>query len=45
MHKVADQVESSINIPLLHIDDTTAKNLGENGIKVVSLLGTAFTME
>lgn len=45
MHKVADQVEASLQIPLLHIADTTAEKLVAEGIKTVGLLGTAFTME
>ncbi len=45
MHKVADQVEQAVDIPLLHIADATAEVLIENGVKKVGLLGTAFTME
>jgi aspartate racemase len=45
MHKVAPQIEKSIEIPLLHIADATAQTLVQEGIKTVGLLGTAFTME
>jgi len=45
MHKVAPEIEASIQIPLLHIADTTAEALVNEGIKSVGLLGTAFTME
>ncbi len=45
MHKVAPQVQSAINIPLIHIADATAKVLIKDSIKKVGLLGTAFTME
>lgn len=45
MHKVAPQIESGINIPLIHIADATAEVLKSQGIKKVGLLGTAFTME
>lgn len=45
MHKVAPQIEKSIDIPLLHIADATAQHLVQEGIKTVGLLGTAFTME
>ncbi len=45
MHKVAPQIESVINIPLLHIADATADKLLESGIDSVGLLGTRFTME
>jgi aspartate racemase len=45
MHKVADQVEASLQIPLVHIADATAERLVADGIKTVGLLGTTFTME
>lgn len=45
MHKVADQVEAAVSIPLLHIADATAEKLVEDGVTQVGLLGTRFTME
>ncbi|KGY13899.1 aspartate racemase [Vibrio tubiashii] len=45
MHKVADQVEEAVSIPLLHIADATGDELKRQGISKVGLLGTAFTME
>jgi aspartate racemase len=45
MHKVAPEIEKAINIPLLHIADARAEVLVHKGIKIVGLLGTAFTME
>ena len=45
MHKVADQVQAAIGIPLLHICDVTAAAVVGSGISVIGLLGTAFTME
>ncbi|RTZ17287.1 aspartate/glutamate racemase family protein [Vibrio aquaticus] len=45
MHKVAEQVEEAISIPLLHIADATGAELVRQGITKVGLLGTAFTME
>jgi len=45
MHKMAEDVESSITIPLLHITDATAEKIKEKGFKKVGLLGTKFTME
>ncbi|MEO3781044.1 aspartate/glutamate racemase family protein [Micromonospora sp. B11E3] len=45
MHKVADQVEAAIDIPLLHLADATAAAVGAAGLDTVGLLGTAFTME
>ena len=45
MHKVAEKIEQSLSIPLVHIADATAEQLVANGIKRVGLLGTQFTME
>lgn len=45
MHKVAPEIEAQISIPILHIADATAKQLQQNGIERVGLLGTRFTME
>ncbi|MBN0989283.1 aspartate/glutamate racemase family protein [Amphritea pacifica] len=45
MHKVAQQVEAAVSIPLLHIADATAEQLKADGIETVGLLGTRFTME
>ncbi|NOI35956.1 aspartate/glutamate racemase family protein [Vibrio cyclitrophicus] len=45
MHKVVPEIEEKITIPILHIADTTAQILLEQGVKKVGLLGTAFTME
>jgi len=45
MHKMAEQVQESINIPLLHIADATAEKIKRQGLKNVGLLGTKFTME
>jgi len=45
MHKMADAVQSAVQIPLLHIADVTAGAVKANGQKRVGLLGTKFTME
>ncbi len=45
MHKVADDVEGRISIPLINIIDVTAKALKRDGVKRAGLLGTKFTME
>ena len=45
MHKVADEIQAHINIPLLHIADATAQRIKESGIRRIGLLGTRFTME
>jgi aspartate racemase len=45
MHKVATEVEKSVEIPLLHIADATANVLLNDRISRIGLLGTGFTME
>jgi len=45
MHRMADQVQAAIGIPLLHIADPTAERIKAAGLSRVGLLGTAFTME
>ena len=45
MHKVADRVQAAVDIPLLHLADTTADAVLTAGLETVGLLGTAFTME
>lgn len=44
MHKVAEQIQQKISIPILHIADATGQNLQNNNITSVGLLGTQFTM-
>jgi aspartate racemase len=45
MHKVADQVQAAVGIPLLHLADATALAVRRSKLTTVGLLGTAFTME
>ncbi|MGI4745564.1 MAG: aspartate/glutamate racemase family protein [Janthinobacterium lividum] len=45
MHRMADQVQAAISLPLLHIADPTAERIKSAGQRRVGLLGTAFTME
>jgi aspartate racemase len=45
MHKMADEVERRIHIPLFHIADATAEVIKNRGFQRVGLLGTRFTME
>jgi aspartate racemase len=45
MHRVADELAAAIDIPLLHLADTTAAAVQAAGVRRVGLLGTAFTME
>ena len=45
MHKVTEQIQSNICIPLLHIADITADKVLDEGIQTIGLLGTRYTME
>ncbi|MBS4059991.1 MAG: aspartate/glutamate racemase family protein [Bacteroidetes bacterium] len=45
MHKMAEEVQASIDIPLLHIADAAAEAIKARGLRKVGLLGTRFTME
>jgi aspartate racemase len=45
MHKMADDVQKAIHIPLLHIADAAAEPIKARGLRKVGLLGTKFTME
>jgi aspartate racemase len=44
MHRMAEDVQRGINIPLLHIADATAEKIKGRGLNKVGLLGTRFTM-
>ena len=44
MHKMFDEMESAISIPILHIADACAEKIKEHGMKKIGLLGTNFTM-
>lgn len=45
MHKIADEVQSAIQIPLINIAAETAKVIQAKGMKKVALLGTKYTMQ
>lgn len=45
MHKVAKEIQSGIKVPFLHIADITAERVLSDGITVIGLLGTKYTME
>lgn len=45
MHKMAEDVQIKISIPLLHIADATAKKIKKQWLKNIGLLGTKFTMQ
>lgn len=45
MHKLADDIQKNVKIPILHIVDAVAEKIVENRYSKVGLLGTKFTME
>ncbi len=44
-HKIADEVQQAVNIPLIHIGEATANAIVAKGLKTVALLGTKYTMQ
>ena len=44
MHKLADFIQSQINIPLIHIADCVSDKCKESNVSEVGLLGTKYTM-
>ena len=44
MHKMAQEVQKNISLPLIHIADATAEKIIQSGISKIALLGTWFTM-
>lgn len=45
MHKMAEEIEQNVKVPLLHIADAAAEEIKKRRINKVGLLGTKFTME
>ncbi|TPK78518.1 aspartate/glutamate racemase family protein [Mesorhizobium sp. B2-4-18] len=45
MHRLADQVQAAVSIPLIHIADATAATVRQAGLRRPALLATRFTME
>ncbi|MFD9628098.1 aspartate/glutamate racemase family protein [Peribacillus muralis] len=45
MHKVIGYIEKKVSLPILHIADSTAKQIQQSNISTVGLLGTTYTME
>ncbi|MEI2717928.1 MAG: aspartate/glutamate racemase family protein [Candidatus Nanopelagicales bacterium] len=44
VHRVADQIERDLGIPLVHIADAVGRTAAESGRHTAGLLGTHFTM-
>jgi aspartate racemase len=45
MHKVAEDVEGKVGLPLLHISDVIGEAVRERGMHRIGLLGTKFVMK
>jgi aspartate racemase len=45
MHKVAEDIEDAVDVPFVHIADTTAESVRAASLSTVGLLATAYTME
>jgi aspartate racemase len=45
MHKVADAITAAVDVPFVHIADTTARAVRAHGLTTLGLLATAYTME
>ena len=45
MHRMAEELEDRVGLPVLHIADATADEIKRSGIDTVGLLGTRYTME
>jgi aspartate racemase len=45
MHKMADDVQAAVGIPLIHIGDATAAAINRAGVEKPLLLATRYTME
>jgi len=45
LHKIVDDIQENISIPILNIIEVTAEKIKEQGIKKVGLIGTRFTMK
>src|SRR4051812_31293410 len=44
-HRIADEVQQAVPLPLIHIADATAQEISKQQVKKVALLGTKFVME
>lgn len=45
MHRMAEEVQAQLQIPLLHIADATAEKIKATGVEKIGFLGTRYTME
>lgn len=45
MHRIADQIQAHVQIPLIHVAIVTANAIKEQGLQTVALLGTKYVMQ
>jgi aspartate racemase len=45
MHKIADEIQQAITIPVIHIAEVTATQIKKQQLKTVALLETKYTMQ
>lgn len=45
MHKIADQIQASVSIPVIHVAVVTADAIKQKNIGTVALLGTKYVMQ
>ena len=45
MHKIANEIQQTIKIPVIHIAEATATQIKKQQLKIVALLGTKYTMQ
>ena len=45
LHKYADRMQKKINVPIIHIAESTAREVNNKKLSIVGLLGTKYTME
>ena len=45
MHKIFDEIQAAIKIPIIHVAEAVAKEIRRAGLRKVGLLGTRFTMQ
>lgn len=45
MHKIADEIQAAVTIPVIHIADAVAAAINKKGLSKVALLGTKYTMQ
>ena len=45
MHKIAEDIQRAVNIPVIHIAEATATQINKQHLKKIALLGTKYTMQ